>query len=158
MMTRCNLVFIATTMMIMTIMMASSSYAFTASSISSISSKISIPRYMFSTDGNEPSTTAATGAAKPLEEVDTATTAATETNTPIRTSTPVERPAMMAKNMNTGEVREVKWVDPAMYANTNPLQFDWYVRSCVRVFVRLWIVYAEWEEPHFTLNLMIDVL
>ena len=139
MMTRCNLVFIATTMMIMTIMMASSSYAFTASSISSISSKISTPRYMFSTDGNEPSTTTATGAAKPLEEVDTATMAATETNTPIRTSTPVERPAMMAKNMNTGEVREVKWVDPAMYANTNPLQFDWYVRSSVRVFVRLFV-------------------
>jgi hypothetical protein len=36
--------------------------------------------------------------------------------------------------MNTGEVREVKWKDPAMLANTNPLLMNWYVsipqKSC----------------------------
>jgi hypothetical protein len=39
----------------------------------------------------------------------------------------VERPLMVAKNMNTGEIKEVKWIDPAMQAHTNPLQMDWYV-------------------------------
>lgn len=31
----------------------------------------------------------------------------------------------VVRNMNTGEIREVKWVDPAMAANTNPLQMSW---------------------------------
>ena len=28
-------------------------------------------------------------------------------------------------DMNTGETREVKWIDPAMSANTNPFDMQW---------------------------------
>lgn len=114
-------------------MMVSSSYAFTASSTSSrvISrpQQYKVQRHMFSTDGNEsstqPSTTSTVNTASPLEVVNTKVEE--ETQPTIRTSTPVERPVMVAKNMNTGEIKEVKWIDPAMQANTNPLQMDWYV-------------------------------
>lgn len=114
-------------------MMVSSSYAFTASSTSSrvISrpEQYKLQRHMFSTDGNEsstqPSTASTVNTASPLEVVNT--NVEEETQPTIRTSTPVERPVMVAKNMNTGEIKEVKWIDPAMQANTNPLQMDWYV-------------------------------
>jgi hypothetical protein len=83
---------------------------------------------MFSTDGSEsstqPSAASTTNKASPLEVVEMKVE---ETQPTIRTSTPVERPGMIAKNMNTGEIKEVKWIDPAMRANTNPLQMDWYV-------------------------------
>jgi hypothetical protein len=85
---------------------------------------------MFSTDGNESpsqtSTPSTVNAANPLEVVETSTKI-DDSQPTIRTSTPVERPMMVAKNMNTGEIKEVKWVDPAMQAHTNPLQMDWYV-------------------------------
>lgn len=41
----------------------------------------------------------------------------------VETSRPKAR--NIVKDMNTGEVREVKWVDPAMAANTNPLKMNW---------------------------------
>lgn len=78
---------------------------------------------MFSTDENElgSGTAGDSSAAQPLVTMDASVAPQ------ILTSTPVERPKMLAKNMNTGEVKEVKWVDPAMAAHTNPLQMDWYV-------------------------------
>jgi hypothetical protein len=84
-------------------------------------------RFMFSTDENEVSRTAvsAPSIAQPLATLDE--TLISSNVPPILTSTPVERPKMLAKNMNTGEVKEVNWVDPAMAAHTNPLQMDWYV-------------------------------
>ena len=122
MMQRCILALLA--------MMVSSSYAFTASSTSRVYIPHPTQRRMFSTDGNEstspPSTSSTTNTASPLEIVGSSTNTE-EAQPTIRTSTPVQRPAMVAKNMNTGEIKEVKWVDPAMQANTNPLQMDWYV-------------------------------
>ena len=39
-----------------------------------------------------------------------------------------EEPAIknVVKDMNTGEVKEVKWVDPAMRANTRPWEMNWW--------------------------------
>lgn len=80
---------------------------------------------MFSTDDNEANTATTPPVAKPLATMEE--TLGSSVAPQIMTSTPVERPKMLAKNMNTGEVKEVKWVDPAMAAHTNPLQMDWYV-------------------------------
>ena len=67
---------------------------------------------MFSADDDDK-------AAKPLETVD-----------PLQTTTEeavAEKPTgSVVKNMNTGETQEVKWVDPAMAANTNPLEMNWW--------------------------------
>jgi hypothetical protein len=38
--------------------------------------------------------------------------------------TPVVR--NIVKDMNTGEIKEVKWVDPAMRANTRPWDMSWW--------------------------------
>ena len=97
---------------------------------------------MFSTGESESSTaqtstSTTVNTAGPLEVVETSTNIE-ETQPTIRTSTPVQRPKMVAKNMNTGEIKEVKWVDPAMQANTNPLQMDWYVFD--RSYRRLYII------------------
>jgi hypothetical protein len=80
---------------------------------------------MFSTDDNEP-VTPLSPLAQPLSTMD-APLESSSSSAPaqILTSTPVERPMMVARNMNTGEVKEVKWVDPAMMAHTNPFQMDW---------------------------------
>jgi hypothetical protein len=32
----------------------------------------------------------------------------------------------VVRDMNTGEIKEVKWVDPAMRANTRPWEMSWY--------------------------------
>lgn len=32
----------------------------------------------------------------------------------------------VVKDMNTGELKEVKWVDPAMRANTRPWEMSWW--------------------------------
>jgi hypothetical protein len=82
---------------------------------------------MFSTDENESNSGAAAtpSAAQPLATMEE--TLGSAVTPQVLTSTPVERPKMMAKNINTGEVKEVKWVDPAMAAHTNPLQMDWCV-------------------------------
>jgi hypothetical protein len=70
-------------------------------------------RFMFSADDD----TQAGVAAKPLATMDEMAVEA------------APKPAIknLVKNMNTGEVREVKWVDPAMAANTNPLKMSWCV-------------------------------
>jgi hypothetical protein len=86
-----------------------------------------LERFMFSTDENESSSSTASSpsTAQPLATMDEKVGSSVAPQ--MLTSTPVERPKMLAKNMNTGEVKEVKWVDPAMAAHTNPLQMDWYV-------------------------------
>ena len=35
------------------------------------------------------------------------------------------KPKYVVREMNTGELKEVSWVDPAMKANTNPLMMSW---------------------------------
>jgi len=35
------------------------------------------------------------------------------------------KPKNVVKNMNTGELKEVAWTDPAMTANTNPFLMSW---------------------------------
>ena len=123
--------------LILLVMMVSSSWAFTASSISRVYNQPQrhhTQRHMFSTDGSESSSQSSTSTtvntASPLQVVETLT-AADASQPAIRTSTPVERPKMVAKNMNTGEIKQVKWVDPAMQAHTNPLQMDWYVFTAI---------------------------
>jgi hypothetical protein len=81
-------------------------------------------RCMFSTDDNEP-VTPLSPVAQPLSTMDAPLESSSSAPAQILTSTPVERPVMVARNMNTGEVKEVKWVDPAMMAHTNPFQMDW---------------------------------
>lgn len=49
-------------------------------------------------------------AAKPLEEIDIAQ--------PTNLQAAVSSEGSVVKDMNTGEIKEVKWVDPAMTANT----------------------------------------
>ena len=127
---------------------SSFAFAFSASSTSRIHQPHhnyyhhSTHRRMFSTGESESSTaqtstSTTVNTAGPLEVVETSTNIE-ETQPTIRTSTPVQRPKMVAKNMNTGEIKEVKWVDPAMQANTNPLQMDWYVFD--RSYRRLYII------------------
>ena len=53
-------------------------------------------------------------AAKALESVDA----------PETEGKSVAEPSSLYKDMNTGEMKEVKWVDPAMAANTNPLMLS----------------------------------
>lgn len=40
----------------------------------------------------------------------------------------IEKPLVrnVVKDMNTGELKEVKWVDPAMRANTRPWEMSWW--------------------------------
>jgi len=35
------------------------------------------------------------------------------------------KPKNVVRDMNTGELKEVAWVDPAMKANTNPFMMSW---------------------------------
>jgi hypothetical protein len=49
----------------------------------------------------------------------------------------VEVPMSVVKNMNTGEIREVKWVDPAMKANTNPFRLEWWGYIFILPFILL---------------------
>ena len=44
-------------------------------------------------------------------------------NTP--TAETAAKPKFVVREMNTGELKEVSWVDPAMKANTNPLMMSW---------------------------------
>lgn len=84
------------------------------------------PRFMFSTDeGTESQKTekVAVPEAKPLKSVDE----------PVETATPKPATTSIVKDMNTGEVKEVQWVDPAMHANTNPWQMSWYAQKTDRV-------------------------
>jgi len=55
--------------------------------------------------------------AAPLQTVDEAETK--------EEGSPTE-PGMVVKDMNTGEVKQVNWVDPAMSANTNPFALSWW--------------------------------
>jgi Mg/Co/Ni transporter MgtE len=83
---------------------------------------------MFSTDDDtdkaasaSASSTIAPNSAPALATMDEPVAAA------ATTSTATDSPKSVVRNMNTGELREVKWVDPAMSANTNPFQMSWYV-------------------------------
>jgi len=40
---------------------------------------------------------------------------------------------MMVRDMTTGEMKEVKWVDPAMSANTSPFELSWYAWLAILV-------------------------
>ena len=70
-------------------------------------------RYMFNADNEKSSTPAAL-------EVDD--------GKPLESAVTTEEPktGSIVRDMNTGEVKEVKWVDPAMAANTNPLEMSWW--------------------------------
>lgn len=54
----------------------------------------------------------------------------TVTDTEVTTTTELEQPRkMLVKNLGFGkggEVKEVNFIDPAMSANTNPLQMNWW--------------------------------
>lgn len=71
-------------------------------------------RYMFSTD-DDTNRSSVTTPLKTVEEEQQSISAnrMMDSSESMRTGTVV-------KDMNTGKVREVKWVDPAMAANTNP--------------------------------------
>jgi cytoskeletal protein RodZ len=88
----------------------------------------STARFMFSTDDNTKSTTksASTNTPPPLSTT-TTKEFAPDLNTPNMGVTP-EAPTIknVVRNMNTGELQEVKWVDPAMRANTNPWEMNWW--------------------------------
>lgn len=43
-----------------------------------------------------------------------------------RETTTTTTPKVLVRNMNSGEMREINFVDPAMQANTNPLLVDWW--------------------------------
>lgn len=78
-------------------------------------------RFMFSADDDTKKADVA-AAAPALATMDTPVAAAAS-------SAEEEQAKNFVRNMNTGELREVKWVDPAMSANTNPLRMSWYVTS-----------------------------
>lgn len=77
-------------------------------------------RFMFNADGDDKKegTTA-----PPLQSVDEPVSALETTDAGKTT----------VRDMNTGETREVNWVDPAMSANTNPFDMNWYVHRNSRV-------------------------
>ena len=80
-----------------------------------VSQVASTQRFMFSKDDdNKPA---------PLATMDEP-----EGNTP---STSASKGSIV-KDMNTGEIREVKWQDPAMLANTN-LVMDWWAALLIAV-------------------------
>ena len=58
----------------------------------------------------------------------TAPTLPTETEDIAKTVMEEEEtsPKGVYRDMNTGEIKEVKWVDPAAAANTNPFMMNWY--------------------------------
>lgn len=74
---------------------------------------------MFSNDGDSSS------APKALETVDDS--AKSVVPDALESAGSDEGAKNVVKNMNSGELREVKWVDPAMAANTNPFEMSWYV-------------------------------
>lgn len=73
----------------------------------------STQHFMFSKDDDKPA---------PLSTMDQP-----EVNTPSASSK-----GSIVKDMNTGEIREVKWQDPAMLANTN-LVMDWWAALLILV-------------------------
>ena len=73
------------------------------------------PLAMFSKDDES------TSAASPLETVSAEDLASSDTASAVTPTTITN----VVKNMNTGELKEVKWVDPAMEANTNPFNLGW---------------------------------
>ncbi|KAL7563467.1 hypothetical protein ACA910_004652 [Epithemia clementina (nom. ined.)] len=64
----------------------------------------------------------ASAAAKPLETVSSDSMALSSSTTPRMMTTTTTN---LVKDMNTGEVKQVQWVDPAMAANTNPFNLGW---------------------------------
>ncbi|GKY92666.1 hypothetical protein MPSEU_000236600 [Mayamaea pseudoterrestris] len=72
----------------------------------------SFARSMFATDNNEN---------KGLETVESSSDADALSN--LSTT---QTPRNVVKDMNTGEIKEVKWVDPAMEANTRPWEMNWW--------------------------------
>ena len=72
---------------------------------------------MFSKDDESTS-----AAASPLETVSAEDLASSDTASAV---TPTTITTNVVKDMNTGELKQVKWVDPAMEANTNPFNLGW---------------------------------
>jgi hypothetical protein len=76
--------------------------------------------HMFNAENDKTSSTTTT---PPLSE----TSSPQDANTvPTSLETKVDLPKNIVKDMNTGEIKEVKWVDPAMRANTNPFEMNWW--------------------------------
>jgi hypothetical protein len=74
-------------------------------------------RFLFSADQNNQSP-------KGLETVDSGSIADALSN--LSTT---QTPRNVVKDMNTGEIKEVKWVDPAMQANTRYVSYLHIVRD-----------------------------
>jgi len=78
---------------------------------------------MFSTDEDQQkSSSSSSAAASPLQEI-SSTGPLVSVN---EMSSTAEAPKMVVRNMNTGEIKEVQWVDDAMQAHTNPLAMSWW--------------------------------
>jgi hypothetical protein len=84
-------------------------------------------RFMFSTDDDKGTKAAPTPETSTIPQPNSAPALATM-DEPVA-APESDTPKSVVRNMNTGELREVKWVDPAMSANTNPFQMSWCVRS-----------------------------
>jgi hypothetical protein len=91
-------------------MLLAATMAFTSPQPLGIRNGASIQRFMFSAEDD----TKKPALAAPLATMENAVSEAPRPET-----------KSVVKDMNTGEVREVKWVDPAMAANTNPLNMNW---------------------------------
>jgi hypothetical protein len=88
-------------------------------------------RFMFSTDDEKGTKAAPTPETSTIPQPNSAPALATM-DEPVAALQP-DTPKSVVRNMNTGELREVKWVDPAMSANTNPFQMSWCVRCSARI-------------------------
>lgn len=81
-------------------------------------------RFMFNVDDNDSKkSTTTTVSAPELKTVDTSSPTTTM-ETVATEQAPVVR--NVVRDMNTGEIKEVKWVDPAMRANTRPWEMSWW--------------------------------
>jgi hypothetical protein len=91
--------------------------AFTAQSwgvSTKLTTRTQTARFMFSADDDS------AVAVKPLTEVSATTEESTDVEVPKKVGSVV-------RNISTGgEAKEVKWVDPAMQANTNPFLMSWW--------------------------------
>jgi hypothetical protein len=77
-------------------------------------------RFMFSADGDDVKPS-------PLAEVTDVAEVEATTEMAAATEAEPEAPRSMVRNlMKGGEAKEVKWVDPAMAANTNPFLMNWW--------------------------------
>eukprot|EP00977_Amphora_coffeiformis_P018445 scaffold6485_cov172-Amphora_coffeaeformis.AAC.10 len=100
---------------ILVLLTATSAFAPTRQAVS-LSSPTA--RHMYSAEGPKKVT------AKPLEEVSPLEEASASDS--VLPGEPMQSDnKTFVKDMNTGEIREVNWVDPAMPANSDPFNLGW---------------------------------